>query len=434
MQKGRLSLVAAAIIGGALIPAQAFAAPDSLPQTSVDGEDAASLRAIIRARAAELESVNRSLELSESRQQSLAEEMARVESDRESLQAQLVETAGTLQRTEDEIAATGKRLQRLRVSENRLRRSLHRRHGEVVEILAVLQRIGRRPPPVLLAQPEDALAAIRGSIMANAMLSPMRVEARALTADLQELVGLRRSIEAQQNALQTALDKLAEERDRIDNLVAARQRQYETATEALEEERAAAQRLADQAGTLSELVAGLDRRREALERATSPAPIVNASVGGAPGRAVEQHSAPGIPFGRSRGLVSRPVAGHVTLAYGETDEFGTVSNGVIFATSKSARVVAPADGRVVYSGVYRSYGPMMILDVGDGYHIVLAGLGRVDVEIGQQVAAGEPIAVMDGAEGESQEAARLYVEFRNDGVTVDPQPWWDRRMAGKGRE
>lgn len=431
MRRGQLSLAAAVVLAIVIGPAGAFAESETAPQQNdAEASDPAALRALIRARAAELEAVNRSIEISESRQRTLNEEVARVESDRDTLQAQLVETADQLQRTEDDIASTRKRLQGLVGSENRLRQSLRRRHGEVVEILAVLQRIGRRPPPVLLAQPEDALGAIRGSIMANAMLAPMRIEARALTSDIQELVGLRKSIEAQQAALETALAKLGEERTRIDLLVAARQRQQEAASADLAREREAAQRLASEAGSLSQLVASLDRRRIAMENASKNPPVVNASVSGAAGRAIEEHAVRGIPFGRSRGLVSRPVSGHVKLDYGQADEFGTVSNGVVFVTSAAARVVAPADGRIVYSGVYRSYGPMMILDVGDGYHIVLAGLGRIDVEIGQRVAAGEPIAVM----GNASDKARLYVEFRNDGVTVDPQPWWDRRMAGKGHE
>jgi len=45
---------------------------------------------------------------------------------------------------------------------------------------------------------------------------------------------------------------------------------------------------------------------------------------------------------------------------------------------------------VVYSGPFRSYGQLLIINAGDGYHVLLAGMERIDVQLGQFVLAGEP--------------------------------------------
>jgi septal ring factor EnvC (AmiA/AmiB activator) len=95
---------------------------------------------------------------------------------------------------------------------------------------------------------------------------------------------------------------------------------------------------------------------------------------------------------------------------------------------------------VVYAGPFRNYGQLLILNAGSGYHVLLAGMDRISVDLGQFVVTGEPVAVMGG--GGSQVPAALaansgqpvlYVEFRKDGTPVDPSPWWATNDGEKVR-
>ena len=103
-------------------------------------------------------------------------------------------------------------------------------------------------------------------------------------------------------------------------------------------------------------------------------------------------------------------------------------------------MASPADGWISYAGPYRSFGQLLILNAGGGYYIVLAGMERVDVGLGQFVLAGEPVAAM--GDGSARTAAAvalgvaqpvLYVEFRKDGATIDPGPWWAKPELQKVR-
>jgi septal ring factor EnvC (AmiA/AmiB activator) len=102
--------------------------------------------------------------------------------------------------------------------------------------------------------------------------------------------------------------------------------------------------------------------------------------------------------------------------------------------------VAPFDGKIVYAGPFRRYGQLLILSVGEGYHVLLSGMAEIDGQVGQTVLAGEPVGRMAGAEeGDNQpssnENARsrqktatdgrpsLYIEFRKDSDPIDPRPW-----------
>ncbi len=62
----------------------------------------------------------------------------------------------------------------------------------------------------------------------------------------------------------------------------------------------------------------------------------------------------------------------------------------------------------------------MIIQHGDAYHTLLAGMRRVDATLGQRLLAGEPVGVM----GVQEADMRLYVEVRRKGQPVNPLPWF----------
>ena len=138
-------------------------------------------------------------------------------------------------------------------------------------------------------------------------------------------------------------------------------------------------------------------------------------------------------FASTKGQLQLPVNGVKTRDFGAADGRGGSERGISVATRPGAQVTAPCDGWVVYSAPYRSYGQLLIINAGAGYHVVLAGMERISVDVGQFVLTGEPVGVMGngpnvasaltaGVAGSSQPV--LYVEFRKDGSPVDPNPWW----------
>lgn len=137
---------------------------------------------------------------------------------------------------------------------------------------------------------------------------------------------------------------------------------------------------------------------------------------------------PALPFHQAKGMLPMPAQGKRILGFNEKNQFGRLSRGIIIETRHGATVVSPSDGWVVYAGEFRSYGQVLIINAGGGYHILLANLARTDVEVGRFVLAGEPVGAMSSnVVGKAQDTAApvLYVEFRNkEGQSIDPTPWW----------
>jgi septal ring factor EnvC (AmiA/AmiB activator) len=425
----------------ALIAGLGFVLPTTLPTAVTAQErpaqnDKAEKLDALKQRDEELKSARDQQRKSAEAETALKREIEQIGVDRRKLNQDLIDSAGRLRSVESKIAATQERLKPLDDNEHSIRKSLDGRRAVIGEVLAALQRIGRRPPPALITSPEDALQSVRTAMVLGAVLPEMRHEVEALANDLSELLAVRKKIDTERDQLKAEVASLDGERARVAALVEERQKQLAEREKALDAERARAGNLARDVDNLKDLIAKLEQgldpaTREAREAARSDSrPALSAFRD--PGRL-----APAVAFTSLRGQVPIPVNGVKLKEFGAPDGSGGAEKGLSIATRAGAQVTAPADGWVVYAGPFRSYGQLLILNVGGGYHVLLAGMERISVDLGQFVLTGEPVAVMGNgshiaailATGSSQPV--LYVEFRKDGVPVDPGPWW---AAGEGEK
>ncbi|HXW25109.1 MAG TPA: peptidoglycan DD-metalloendopeptidase family protein [Xanthobacteraceae bacterium] len=368
----------------------------------------------------------------------LKNEIAALGEDRRKLNEALLTTVGRLRLAESRIAAAEARLKTLEANERTVRKSLDGRRAVIAEILAALERIGRRPPPAIMTAPEDALLSVRTAMLLGAVLPEMRVEAEALSADLAELARVRKDMGIEKATLGRDVAAFSDDQQRMTLLVQERQKKQAEAEKALDAQRQHIALLARQADNLKDLIAKLERDAAAQPGGQRPPAPPEGKPNFAalkdPGRL-----APAVAFASAKGALPLPVNGVRIRDFGTPDGLGGTEKGLWIASRAAAPVTAPCDGWVVYAGPFRSYGQLLILNAGGGYHVLLAGMERISVDPGQFVLTGEPVAVMGGgpqsaaavATGSSQPV--LYVEFRKDGTPVDPSPWWATTDSEKVR-
>jgi septal ring factor EnvC (AmiA/AmiB activator) len=375
----------------------------------------------------------------------LKREIEQIGDDRRKFNQQIIDTAARVTAVEERIEQTQARLQPLEDSEQALRLSLQQRHNAIAEVLAALQRIGRQAPPALLVPAEDALQSVRSAMLLGAVVPEMRQQAEALTVDLAELVRLRKDIAAERDKLARDLFVLADERQRLSAYIEERQKRQTDTEQALSGERQRAQQLARQAENLNQLINQIEQNLDSAARSTRmtergsgerKALDIRPDLAAFrdPGRI-----APAVSFASAKGMLPLPVKGMRIKEFGAADGLGGTAKGLSIAARPGVQITAPCDGWVVYAGNFRNYGQLLILNVGGGYHVLLAGMERISVDLGQFVVTGEPVAAM-GSEASSPVPVAggstqpvLYVEFRKDGVPVDPGPWWAGTEAQKVR-
>ncbi len=370
----------------------------------------------------------------------LREEIDAVAGDRRKLNEQLIDTAARVRMVEQRIAASEARLKPLDENESAIRKSLEGRRALLAEVLAALQRMGRRPPPAVIVQPEDALQSVRTAIMLGAVLPEMRQQAENLVGDLAELLRLRTEIAMERDALARDLAALATDQQRLALLVEGRQKRLSAAEGELEAERQRAAALARQAESLMDLIAKLEQGLDSDTRSARAAARAALEGRTVPGGLDPGRLGPAVIFSSAQGLLPLPVNGVKIRNFGDPDSMGGAEKGLAIAARPGAQVTSPCDGVVVYSGPFRSYGQLLILNAGGGYHVLLMGMERISVNPGQFVLTGEPVAAM-GSGGQIAAAVAtttpsqpvLYIEFRKDGMPVDPAPWWATSESEKVR-
>ncbi|MGH6782656.1 MAG: murein hydrolase activator EnvC family protein [Sphingomonadaceae bacterium] len=400
-----------------------------------------------QAREAELKAIEERLAGNAEARTKLEAEIAAIRADRAGLNKALLEATARTQGVERRIGAIEERLALLQTSETAIRRSLDGRRGLIAEVLAALQRIGRRPPPAVLVRPEDILEAVRASMLLGAVVPDLRQEIEILSTDLGELVRLRGGIAEERKAMTGELETLAGERQRLASLIEVRREREASAAKDIEAQRGMSGELAMQAKGLRDFVERIEKEitvanraaeaaRQALEAETREQRQRMAALAFKdPARL-----APKIAFPEARGMLPLPAAGSQLRGFGDSDGVGGTTRGISLTTRPNALVSAPSDAWVVYAGPFRSFGQLLILNAGGGYYLLLAGMQRIDVSLNQFVLAGEPVAMM----GQTSEAAAtivgsgtgepvLYIEFRKDGVSIDPAPWWTKSQSEKVR-
>jgi septal ring factor EnvC (AmiA/AmiB activator) len=437
---GFLLTLSLGLAAGLLLPASHLSAEPAAANTSaVNAVDA------LKQRDQELEALRIQQVKALEAERKLRREIEVLGEDRRKLNDALIETATRVRTVEGRLGETEGRLNTLDEQQRGLRTRLNGRRAVIAEILAALQRIGHRPPPVVIVGPEDALHSVRSAMTLGAVLPEMRDRAEALAVELGELAKVRKDIAEERNRLTRDLSVLGDERQRMALLVEERQKRQGDVEKAVEAERQQALALANQSDNLKDLIFRLERNLDgasrsarAMARANEAKPAVDSRTQLAalkdPGRL-----GPAVAFASARGLLPFPVNGVKIRDYGATDGLGGAEKGISVATRAGADVTAPCDGWVVYAGPFRSYGKLLILNAGGGYHILIAGMERISVDLGQFVLTGEPVASMGSgppgaaalATGASQPV--LYVEFRKDGTPVDPSPWWAASEGEKVR-
>ncbi|PWB80708.1 MAG: hypothetical protein C3F11_17195 [Methylocystaceae bacterium] len=393
----------------------------------------------------ELRGLEDTMSVSSEQRRKMEAEIASLRADRARLNQALIDAVERVGAIEKRAAELETRLAASTGGEEALVKSLESRRALIGEVLLVLQRMGRRPPPALLVRPEDILEGIRSSMLLGSVLPQMRAETEALKADLLELVAVRDRIRTEKADLARELQELNEQRAHLSALIEARQKALLLAQSALDFEAERARSLAAKTTSLKDLIGRMEAEVEAARRAAEAARLADAAREAADA-ALSQESrakalaapfkdaarlAPAVSFSDLKGRLRLPATGAIVKRFGAPDGSGSTEKGVSIAVRENGVVAAPCDGWVLFSDTYRSYGQLLIINAGGGYYVVLAGMNHITVDVGQFVLAGEPVASMgDGAVRTAAAIAIgakqpiLYVEFRKDGTSIDPGPWW----------
>jgi murein hydrolase activator len=393
----------------------------------------AMLQSIVHAQtadpAAELGQVEQSIKDSSDKRSALATDIEAATKAQVEISDKLIELAKTLESQQTAVQTADEKLKKLGAESIVIRSTLAEKQDQLSELLAGLQRLEQNPPPALVVEPQNILQALRGAMMFGAVVPEMRDQALDLQNNLHRLEAIKSETEDAKKTQEQALAALALSQTELIKLQAEKKASAINSAKDLEVEKLRAADLAKQAKNLKQLLAALEEEKlkaEAIKTAEAKALELEER------KKREALLRPMMVFTQAHGKIEYPVQGDKLKQFGDDNGLGGTLDGLAIATAADSNVISPVDGRVEFAGPFRSYGQLLILNVGEGYLVLLAGMNQISAEIGQSIRAGEPLGHMGkgpssvaliGSETNNAQPV-LYIEFRKNNDPVDPSPWW----------
>jgi murein hydrolase activator len=346
----------------------------------------------------------------ESRVGALVDTANKAAAEADNLRRRLVAAAANRDRLERDVESREVRLVRLRRSERDANAKLLANRAALENVLIALIAMERDRPPALAVRPDDAAQAARAAILMGEIAPVLQSRAREAAKSIIELRLLRQNILMQNQRYREANARLQSARQTIGTLIEQRRVLQIRLLRDAESERT----------RIAEIVRRSEDLRDLVIRLGGTLPGVGLGVGL---RNPDSGPALATGFDRAQGKLPYPAIGEIIIDYGERLAGGGRSDGVTIRTRRSAQVISPYDGEIEFAGPFRSYGRVLIINVGNGYHIVLAGLAITFAQAGQEVLAGEPLGEMAS---DARVQPDLYMEVRQASAPQNPSLWLKR--------
>ncbi|MBR1648990.1 MAG: peptidoglycan DD-metalloendopeptidase family protein [Alphaproteobacteria bacterium] len=353
----------------------------------------------------------------------------------------MVQRAKQIQNIEDKTSDMEKQLLKLQEELKAAEESFASEDENLIKTLYALQNLALKPTESLFVLPLTPVEIIRSAMLLRETVPFLDEQAAIIRAKLEGITEKKQKIEKQISQIAAGKEKLKKEHEQMRKMMAQKSEMQKKLQTQTKETQQKIKQLADQAKDIKELLDKLERERAAMakmekirrekerrereeleayrkEREQESQKVRETSSDDLIKSKPEFIKEVGKSFAKARGKLSKPARGPVVVTYGEETSKGVTSKGISIKTRSQAQVISPYDGAVIFAGPFRGYGKLIIVEHGEGYMSLLAGLENIDCEVGQMLLAGEPVGQMPDSED-----AHLYVELRKNNKPIDPQAW-----------
>lgn len=353
----------------------------------------------------------------------------------------MIASAKQIQNSEEKISRMESELETLRADLKKAEENFVVEDDNLIKTLSALQNLALKPTEALFVQPLTPVEIIRSAMLLREAVPYLQENAARIREDLEKIEAQKNLVEKQVARIIRQKKILEKEHEQMKALVQRKSKIRNAVEIKSVKAKKKVEQLASQANDLRDLLNKLEkqrqeklRRQEEKRRRLAELKAAEARRAAEETKKLEEKQRAdlikfkpevinevGENFVKAKGHLLRPARGPVVTAYGEQMSKGVTSKGIIIKTRSQAQVISPYDGTVIFAGPFRGYGNLIIIEHGQGYLSLLAGLEEVDCELGQMLLAGEPVGQMP----ESGDA-RLYVELRKDNHPVNPLTWIEK--------
>lgn len=353
--------------------------------------------------------------------QRLEQQAQKIKNELNSVNQKMIAAAKKIQNGEDEVRQKQEELEKLQqhLSESEIK--FNAEHGMLIETLSALQSLALRPSEAVLAQPLSPVEVMRSSILLRGSIHSLKERAELIRQGIEDISNQKQEIAKRLQDLEKENKYLASQQAEMKKMSQQKSKMYSQISTQSKEAQQKAAALANQAGSLRELLDKLEKQKalqqkqmaekQRLERQRA-ADKVRADKGLIPSAGTS------VNFAKAKGKLSRPARGPILTQFHQEMSKGVISNGIDIKTASNAQVIAPYDGTVIFAGPFKNFANLLIIDHGDGYTSLLSGLEETDASVGQTLLTGEPVGTMPSGNN-----TKLHMEIRQNNRPLNPTEW-----------
>jgi len=361
----------------------------------------------------DLEKITKAERKARLKSKALSKEKKEISIELKNLKIQLIETASTVKNYELESISLEQQKINLLASEETLKEKVYGDKKTLIRLLSTLQKIENNPPPLSINQTKDSATSAQAAIMASAIIKELEKRSNKLVSNISELKKIQDEVTATQFKL-TSNEKLLKKRQKkIDQLIINKKELKVNVENEEEKSIREVENLALQVNSLRELIEALEKSAANVMPRIKPRRMDIPSKLEAGAYSLKNNDANFLLF---KGKLNKPVNGNLLLKYGGENK------GLTYSARSKSQVTSPINGIIEFSGAFKNYDNIVIINAGEGYFVVFTGIGEVFVKTGETIQTGEPLGVMPFS---SNNKTNLYIEFRQDGETINPTPWFN---------
>jgi len=361
-----------------------------------------SLQAFARDEPAKLHAIKEKLSDESEQKKKLQVRIDKVSSELTKVKTQLRQAGQAIRDNEDRLHNIERRIETLTERQTTLDQTLKSERASILKLILILERIRKTPPQAMLAKPDSPYKVAQTALLMENIIPAVKRHADNLKSNLETLDQVSKDLADEQVALSRENEDLKSKRVELQALMEQKERIFSKTNNDLQAKEITIQNISSKAKTLEELVKKLqiEEQRE-IDRMQAAnilrrKPMISVSDGEA----------------------QLPVSGIIRVAYHDKDDVGAESKGITIEGRSGGLVIAPLGGKIQFTGMFKRYGNIIIIEHADGYHSLIAGLDEINGSVGDIVNSGEPIGVLP--DSSLNPRPKLYYELRQNGTPVNP--------------
>lgn len=340
----------------------------------------------------------------------LKQKIQTIEDELGTTKQELINISSDIQKNESNLKTLQLRIENLENKKNDISETISNDRNSIAKLMSALIRIRRTPPESFFARNKEPYETAQSiSIMRN-LLPSIERHAEQLEATLKDLDAVTIDLKSRRKDLITESELLQTRRIKLSTLLSKRKNLYSKIDSDIKKHEVAIQKISLQAKNLEDLVKRIKKQEIELENKRQKENKL-------------KRKKPSIKPSQNARL---PISGIIRTSYNATDELGAKSKGLTIEGRTESLVIAPMNGTVSYTGTFKRYGNIVIIEHSDNYHSLIAGLGEITAITGTQIKAGEPVGTLPNSSLNPRPT--VYYELRKNGKPVNPT----QKFAGLG--